>query len=194
MILFLLLIILIILLILIKNGNENFSDEYIPDFLSVYNSRLAKYQNTEIKILLIGSISQSKLNFINDYFKNCIIYLYNEEITYYNNLPSNINQNENSPFGIDQITNLHNNHVNFDIIITCGQTELRNLEFIAKSYINLLNKTGIIIFENVQSIIDANSIIKSIPIQFNYEIDIIDLRRKLPSKTDKICVILDKSL
>jgi len=189
MILFLLLFILLILLL---NKNENFKNDYVPDFISVYNSKLSKYKNTSIKILLIGSISQDKLEFINNYFTNCIIYVYNEDKTYYNNLSDNIIQNEHNPFDIGEVKSLFDNHINFDIILSCGQISIESYTFIAKSYINLLSNKGVIIFENIQSIDNANLIINAIPLDIKNQIDIVDLRRVYPIKYDRICIVLDK--
>ena len=190
MILFLLLFILLILLL---NKNENFKNDYIPDFISVYNSRLSKYKNTNIKILLIGSISENKLDFINNYFTNCIIYVYNEDKTTYNNPSDNIIQNGNNPFNIVEIKNFIDTQINFDIIIICGQNSIDNFIFVAKFYINLLNNKGIILFENIQSIENANLIINAIPLYINNEINIIDFRRIYPIKYDRLCILLDKS-
>lgn len=190
MILFLLLFILFLFLFL--NKNEHFKDEYVPDFISIYNSKLAKYKNTNIKILLIGSISQDKLDFINNYFTDSIIYAYNEDKTYYNNLSDKIIQNQNNPFDIGEVNNLSNNHINFDIILSCGQISIDNYIFIAKSYINLLSNQGIIILENIQSIDNANLIINAMPLDIKNQIDIIDLRRVYPIKYDRICIVLDK--
>lgn len=190
MILFLLLFILFIFLF--KNKNEHFKDEYVPDFISIYNSKLAKYKNTNIKILLIGSISQDKLDFINNYFTDSIIYAYNEDKTYYNNLSDKVTQNQNNPFDIGEVKSLSDNHVNFDIILSCGQISIDNYIFIAKSYINLLSNKGIIIFENIQSIDNANLIINAMPLNIKNQIDIIDLRRVYPIKYDRICIVLDK--
>jgi hypothetical protein len=190
MILFLLLFILFIFLFL--NKNEHFKDEYVPDFISIYNSKLAKYKNTNIKILLIGSISQDKLDFINNYFTDSIIYAYNEDKTYYNNLSDKVIQNQNNPFDIGEVKSLSDNHVNFDIILSCGQISIDNYIFIAKSYINLLSNKGIIIFENIQSIDNANLIINAMPLDIKNQIDIIDLRRVYPIKYDRICIVLDK--
>lgn len=190
MILFLLLFILFLYLFL--NKNEHFKDEYVPDFISIYNSKLAKYKNTNIKILLIGSISQDKLDFINNYFTDSIIYAYNEDKTYYNNLSDKVTQNQNNPFDIGEVKSLSDNHVNFDIILSCGQISIDNYIFIAKSYINLLSNKGIIIFENIQSIDNANLIINAMPLNIKNQIDIIDLRRVYPIKYDRICIVLDK--
>jgi DNA-directed RNA polymerase subunit L len=191
MILFLLLFILLIFLLV--NRNETFIDSYTPDFISIYNSRLGKYKNTNIKILLIGSISQNKLNFINNYFNNCIIYVSNEDKTYYNNLSDNIIQSENNPFDIGEVNNFITNHINFDIILTCGQISIDNYIFIAKAYVHLLTTNGIILFENVQSIENASSIINAIPLDIKNEINIIDLRKIYPTKYDRLCILLDKS-
>ena len=165
---------------------------FVPDFNSIYDSLLSKYKDTNIKILLIGSISQKKLDFINNYFNNSIIYIYNEDKTYYKNLSDNIIQNENYPYNINEINSLSNTHINFDIILTSGQISIENFEFIATNYINLLSDKGIIIFENIQSINNANIIINAIPLNIKNKIDIIDLRR-VNSKYDSICIILDKT-
>ena len=189
MILFLLLILIFILYII---KNEKFQNIFIPDFNTIYDYKLTKYKNQNIKILLIGSISQNKLNFINNYFNNCFIYIYNEDKTYYKNLSSNIIQNENYPYNINEIKNLNDIHITFDIILTSGQISLDNFIFIAANYINILNNTGIIIFENIQSINNCDSIINAIPLNINNQIEIIDLRKK-NSKYDNICLILDKT-
>jgi hypothetical protein len=172
--------------------NENFENIFVPDFNSIYNLLLSKYKDTNIKILLIGSISQKKLDFINNYFNNSIIYIYNEDKTYYKNLSDNIIQNENYPYNINEINSLANTHINFDIILTSGQISVENFGFIATHYINLLSDKGIIIFENIQSINNANIIINAIPLNIKNKIDIIDLRR-VNSKYDSICIILDKT-
>lgn len=175
-----------------ENENSNFSNTFIPDFNSIYNSRLIKYKNKNIKILLIGLVSQNKLDFINNFFNNSIIYIYNEDETFYKNLSSNIIQNKDFPYNINEIKNLNNIHLNFDIILTCGQISLDNFIFIATHYINFLSDNGIIIFENILSINNTDIIINSIPLDINYQIDIIDMRR-LNKKYDSICLILDKT-
>ena len=59
----------ILLFILYFNNNEKFEQIHIPDFIKVYDKVLNRYKNKVIKILLIGTISQKKLDFINDYFE-----------------------------------------------------------------------------------------------------------------------------
>ena len=193
MILFLLLLLFILLIFLLLNKNENFAYDYIPDFISVYNSKLIKYKNTQSKILLIGSVSQYKLDFINNYFNDSIIYVYNEDRIKYKNFDDNIIQNDYNPFTINSIKDFIDTKISFDIIISCGQISIENYLFIAKYYINLLSLDGIILFENIESLEHAILIIDKIPIYIKNRIDIIDLRRINPEKYDKICLFLDKS-
>ena len=188
-------VLLIILLFFFTfNKNETFIDNYIPDFISIYNTKLERYKNSiqTIKILLIGSISQKKLNFYMNYFNDAIFYVYNEDQIEYKNISEDIIQNESYPFMNEEVEKIKRNNIYFDIIITQGQINIDNYKFIAKNYINLLEKNGIIIFENIQSIKNTDEIIDSISLDIKLQFDIYDLRR-VNGKYDNICIIVDKN-
>lgn len=60
------LFIILMFFVITNQKSETFYDEFKPDFLSVYSDKLDRYlksPNTK-KILLIGSISQKKLDFL----------------------------------------------------------------------------------------------------------------------------------
>lgn len=188
------LILLILLLILIKTNETFIEDDFKPDFISIYNKKLERYLTTNIakNILLIGSISQKKLDFFMNYFNDAIIYVYNEDHVEYKNINENIIQNDDYPYKIDEITKLKDNNKYFDIIITQGQVSIDNFIFVAKNYIDLLEKDGIIIFENIQTIDSIGKIIDSIPLNIKNKIEVYDLRR-VNGKYDNICITLDKN-
>ena len=185
---------LIILLLLIYNCKTEFYDnEYISDFITIYEEKLERFKNLPtINILIIGSISQKKFDFITNYFDNGLYYIYNEDNIQYKNTSENIIQNENNPFIIEEILNLKDSKINIDIIITEGQISLENFIFIAQNYTNLLNKKGIILFQNVQTIENCSKIIDQIPLNIKNKFEIIDLRR-VNDKYDNICLIMDKN-
>ena len=194
MIIIVLIFILMILLKTNKKSQETFNDNYVPDFISVYKDKLDRYfKNLSTKkILLIGSISQKKLNFFMEFFNDSIIYVYNEDHIEYKNIDDNIIQNEQYPFMIEEVDKLKSINKNFDIILTQGQISIDNFKFIGKNYINLLTKDGIIIFENIQSINNIGDIIDEIPLDIKYKFEIQDLRR-VTGKYDNICLIMDKN-
>ena len=105
MIIIFLIILLVFLLITNKDTKELFIDEYIPDLISVYKNKFNRYlkSSKQKKILLIGLISQKKLDFFMKYFNNSIIYVYNEDNIEYKNIDESIIQNENYPFMIEEV-------------------------------------------------------------------------------------------
>ena len=192
MIIIFLIIILGFLLITNKKTKELFIDDYIPDFISVYNNKFDRYLKSSKpkKILLIGLISQKKIDFFIKYFNDSILYIYNEDKIEYKNIDENIIQNENYPFMIEEVEKLKSVNNNFDIILTQGQISIDNFKFIAKNYINLLDKNGIIIFENIQSLNNISDIIDSVSLSIKNKFEIQDLRR-VNGKYDNICIIMD---
>lgn len=192
MIIIFLIILLVFLLITNKDTKELFIDEYIPDLISVYKNKFNRYlkSSKQKKILLIGLISQKKLDFFMKYFNNSIIYVYNEDNIEYKNIDESIIQNENYPFMIEEVEKLKSINNNFDIILTQGQITIDNFKFIAKNYINLLDKNGILFFENIQSLNNISDIIDSIPLSIKNKFEIYDLRR-VTGKYDNICIIVD---
>lgn len=119
------------------------------------------------------------------------MYIYNETSTEYKYIDQNFIQNETYPFTIEEVNKLVDTSKKFDIILTQGQISLENFKFIAKNYVNLLEKNGIIIFENIQSINNINDIIDAIPLDIKVKMEIIDLRR-VNGKYDNLCLIVDK--
>jgi hypothetical protein len=192
MIIIFLIIILGFLLITNKKTTELFIDDYVPDFISIYNNKFDRYLKSSKpkKILLIGLISQKKLDFFIKYFTNSILYVYNEDKIEYKNIDESIVQNENYPFMIDEVEKLKSINNNFDIILTQGQISIDNFKFIAKNYINLLDINGIIIFENIQSLNNISDIIDSVSLSIKNKFEIQDLRR-VTGKYDNICIIMD---
>jgi hypothetical protein len=190
MIILFLLLILLLLVFYVKT--ELFQDEYISDYITIYEEKLKRFKKLPIiNILIIGSISQKKFDFITNYFDNGLYYIYNEDYIQYKNTSDNIIQNENNPFTSEEILSLKDSKNNFDIIITEGQVSLDNFIFIAQNYINLLNKEGIILFQNVQTIENSGKIIDKIPLNIKNKFEIIDLRR-VNGKYDNICLIMNK--
>ncbi len=176
-----------------NKSSETFYNNFIPDFLSVYQDKLSRYlkSDTTKKLLLIGSVSQKKLDFFREFFNNLILYVYNETSTEYKNLDESIVQNETYPFTIEEVNKLLDSNKKFNMILTQGQISIENFKFIAKNYINLLEKDGIIIFENIQSINNINDIIDALPLNIKVKMEIIDLRR-VNGKYDNLCLIVDK--
>ena len=189
-------ILIVILLFLIFSKQEKFqTDKFVPDFISIYEKKLGRFKNSDTKkrILLLGSISQKKLDFFTNYFNNSIIYVYNEDNIVYKNIDESIIKNENYPFMIEEVDKLKRLNKSFDIILTQGQISIDNFMFIATNYINLLEKDGIIIFENIQTLDNIGKIIDSIPLDIKNKIEIHDLRR-INGKYDNICIIMDKHI
>jgi hypothetical protein len=189
-------ILIVILLFLIFSKQEKFqTDKFVPDFISIYEKKLGRFKNSDTKkrILLLGSISQKKLDFFTNYFNNSIIYVYNEDNIVYKNIDESIIKNEDYPFMIEEVDKLKRSNKTFDIILTQGQISIDNFMFIAKNYINLLEKDGIIIFENIQTLDNIGKIIDSIPLDIKNKFEIHDLRR-VNGKYDNICIIMDKHI
>lgn len=189
-------ILIVILLFLIFSKQEKFqTDKFVPDLISIYEKNLGRFKNSDTKkrILLLGSISQKKLDFFTNYFNNSIIYVYNEDNIVYKNIDESIIKNENYPFMIEEVDKLKRLNKSFDIILTQGQISIDNFMFIAKNYINLLEKDGIIIFENIQTLDNIGKIIDSIPLDIKNKFEIHDLRR-VNGKYDNICIIMDKHI
>jgi len=187
-------ILIVILLFLFFTNQEKFqTDNFVPDFISIYEKKLGRYKNSDTtkKILLLGSTSQKKLDFFSNYFNDSIIYVYNEDNIVYKNINESIIKNDDYPFMIEEVDKLKRINKTFDIILTQGQISIDNFIFIAKNYINLLEKDGIIIFENIQTLDNISKIIDSIPLDIKYKIEINDLRR-VNGKYDNICIIMDK--
>lgn len=189
-------ILIVILLFLIFSKQEKFqTDNFVPDFISIYEKKLGRFKNSDTtkKILLLGSTSQKKLDFFTNYFNDSIIYVYNEDNIVYKNIDESIIKNEDYPFMIEEVDKLKRSNKTFDIILTQGQISIDNFMFIAKNYINLLEKDGIIIFENIQTLDNISKIIDSIPLDIKNKIEIHDLRR-INGKYDNICIIMDKHI
>jgi hypothetical protein len=189
-------ILIVILLFLFFTNQEKFqTDNFVPDFISIYEKKLGRYKNSDTtkKILLLGSTSQKKLDFFSNYFNDSIIYVYNEDNIVYKNINESIIKNDDYPFMIEEVDKLKRINKTFDIILTQGQISIDNFIFIAKNYINLLEKDGIIIFENIQTLDNISKIIDSIPLDIKNKIEIHDLRR-INGKYDNICIIMDKHI
>lgn len=189
-------ILIVILLFLFVTNQEKFqSEKFVPDFVSIYEKKLGRYKNSNKtkKILLVGSISQKKLDFFSNYFDDAIIYVYNEDNIVYTKMNESIIKNDNYPFMIEEVDKLKRTNNTFDIILTQGQISIDNFIFIAKNYVNLLEKDGIIIFENIQTLDNISKIIDSIPLDIKDKIEIHDLRR-VNGKYDNICIIMDKHI
>ena len=102
-------ILIVILLFLIFSKQEKFqTDNFVPDFISIYEKKLGRFKNSDTtkKILLLGSTSQKKLDFFTNYFNDSIIYVYNEDNIVYKNIDESIIKNEDYPFMIEEVDKL----------------------------------------------------------------------------------------
>tara|TARA_R110000822_G_scaffold56587_1_gene142930 strand:- start:1719 stop:2252 length:534 start_codon:yes stop_codon:yes gene_type:complete len=165
-----------------KNTDHSYLEEY---------TKLFEYKkNDKMNILEIGSVmfgGGSSIMF-NNYFKNADLYAvdildYPKIFDSYERIHP-IKTNAYSQEGIDIF-----NERKYDIIMDDGSHILYHQKFVANKYMDLLNDNGILLIEDINSIEDAQAIIKSCP---KYKSTLIKDLRHIKGRHDDMFVVIFK--
>jgi hypothetical protein len=151
------------------------ADIFIDDY---YDNKFIDKMNTEINILLIGNVKETKINYFYKTFPKSKIYVINEdEIDYKNIYDSNVKIINENPYNNLVINKLKDLSIKIDIILLSSILDINNIIYCIKNYTDLLNIDGIFLVENLQSYMDIDTLIKSFDINFKNKIEIIDYRK-----------------
>ena len=178
--------------------DKNTSHSYIDTYEILFSSK----KNNPNNILEIG-IGEPKLNKDNggsiklwhDYFPNSIIY--GLDIININEVNEDIVLKDRiklltsiDAYNIKFIKETFiDNDIKFDILIDDGPHTLESMIFFIKNYINILNKNGILVIEDIPNIEWIDILKDSTPDEYKDKIEVVDLRN-IKNRGDDIMLII----
>ena len=178
--------------------DKNTSHSYIDTYEILFSSK----KNNPNNILEIG-IGEPKLNkdhggsikLWHDYFPNSIIY--GLDIININEVNEDIVLKDRiklltsiDAYNIKFIKETFiDNDIKFDILIDDGPHTLESMIFFIKNYINILNKNGILVIEDIPNIEWIDILKDSTPDEYKDKIEVVDLRN-IKNRGDDIMLII----
>ncbi len=177
-------ILLFFLFLFFQCHNEAFT----PVSNDFYEEKLNDITVETNNILLVGNISEEQLNYFYNTFKNTMIYIVNEDKIIYKlketSTYKKIKIVDEYPYDNNIINDLTKLNIMFDIIIFSNIGTIENMLFSIKSYPILLQSTGKIVIENIQSYEDVDKIINNFPNYLKNQIVIYDNKKRTLKNDD----------
>jgi hypothetical protein len=158
-------------------------------YIDFYEKNLSKYQNKNVSLLEIGVNSGGSLYLWGKYFENGSVLGLDIVDKVKNQWKALVNTKYLIHDAYDP--NVVNSLQNFDIIIDDGPHTLESQIQCIKYYLPKLNNDGIMIIEDIQNIKHVDILIYNTPIEYQQNIEIIDLRSN-KNRYDDILYVIKK--
>ena len=172
--------------------NNNLTDKNsYHSYIDVYENLFKNKQLTTKNVLEIGIERGGSLKLWNDYFVNATIYGLdiNDAPQFLSEYKRIITQNRDA-YSSDTLHYFLDKNIKFDVIVDDGPHTLDSMIFVLENYTKLLNKDGILIIEDVQTVDWCDNLYNFVPSHlkdFSYKID----RRHIKGTLDDILFIVE---